>query len=498
MTRMNGRSARRAWAFGAAATFVVSLAVAFLTLFSSAPADAVTAGVGTTVPRYALHPVTAAPSASVPKALAASIGPTPHGPYTKVADECATCHRVHTGKNKNLLKSASPQSNLCLTCHDGTGANTDVKAQYTDSAVPQNDPTNRAYYRHDALVATSHTSAGLNEFGGVSNRHSECGDCHNPHKANATDSTPTATGWTASGRLAGISGVSVVNSTTPGLAPTYTFLDGKTLATSITREYQLCFKCHSGFTTLPDNTGFTPSKYLLDKGAELNPNNPSYHPVEAPGKNTTAKMAVSLTGTSPYKQWTFTPGSTIRCTNCHTSSTKYNLAVPPPAGSDLPPHTSQYRGILLQNYRDRLLKPGGAASVDPDVAYADADFALCFMCHSNTPFATDGGGTDRTNFFLHGYHTSALNRDPSAPASIDTPGAGRGNALCAECHFRIHSTTYKDGTQTISGSRLVNFAPDVQPNSNYGTIKWTSNGTGHGSCTLTCHGKQHDSMWARY
>ncbi|MHB8275072.1 MAG: cytochrome c3 family protein, partial [Dermatophilaceae bacterium] len=378
---MNGRSARRAWAFGAAATFIVSLAVAFLTLFSSASADAVTAGVGTNLPRYALHPVTAAPSASVPKALAAAIGPTPHGPYTKVADECATCHRVHTGKNKNLLKSASPQSNLCLTCHDGTGANTDVKAQYTDPAVPQNDPTNRAYYRHDALVATSHTSAELNEFGGVNNRHSECGDCHNPHKANATDSTQTTTGWTASGRLAGISGVSVVNGAA-GTAPTYTFLDGKTPATSITFEYQLCFKCHSGFTTLPDNTGFTPSKYLLDKGAEFNPNNLSFHPVEAPGTNQTAKMADSLAGTSPYKQWNFTIGSTIRCSNCHVSSGKYNLVTPPSAGGDLPPHTSQYRGILLRNYRDRLLKPSGEV-------YDNADFALCYLCHANSPFATE-------------------------------------------------------------------------------------------------------------
>ena len=481
MTSMNGRSARRAWAVGGAATFVVSLAVAFLTLFSSAPADAVTAGFGTSGPRYALHPVTAAPSASVPKALAAAIGPTPHGPYTKVADDCASCHRTHTGKNKNLLKRPAPQSALCLSCHDGLGASTNVQAQYTDPLVPANNATTREYYRHDALVTTSHTRAELNEFGGVSNRHSECGDCHNPHQArgtNGTDGTPAGAGATASGRLAGVSGVSVVNSLTPGQPPTYKFLDGKT--DLVTREYQLCFKCHSGFTTLSSNTGFTPSKYRLDKAVEFNPNNLSYHPVEAPGKNTTTNMTASLAGTSPYKQWSFTTGSTIRCVNCHASSSKYNLVTPPSANGDLPVHTSKNPGILLQNYRNRVLKTSTAP-------YTDADFALCYMCHANSPFATETSAA--TNFRFHGFHLTKISGIGSGGTDIDTPGAGSGNAICAECHFRLHSTTYKDGTQTVPGSRLVSFPPNVTPAG--GTRQWASTGTGSGSCTLTCHGYQH-------
>ncbi|NMM24609.1 MAG: cytochrome c3 family protein [Phycicoccus sp.] len=472
MTSMNGRSARRTWAFGAAAAFFVSLAVPFLALFSAAPADAVTAGVGTNVPRYALHPVTAAPSVSVPKALAAAVGPTPHGPYTKVADECATCHRTHTGQNKNLLKSASPQSNLCFTCHDGTGANTNVKAQYTDPAVPANNATTRVIYRHDAVVTTSHRSAGLNEFGGVSNRHSECGDCHNPHQANATNSTPGATGATASGRLAGVSGVSVVNGATPGSTPTYTFLDGKTPATSITREYQLCFKCHSGFTTLDPNAGFGSSRFRLDKAVEFNPNNLSHHAVEAPGKNTTTAMGLSLSGASIYRQWTFVIGDTIRCSNCHASSTKYNQTTPPPASGDLPVHTSQVAGILLAPYRNRILKPVGEA-------YSAAEFKLCFMCHATAPFS---GSSTATNWSKHYGHTNTRNGTNTGGSDIDNPLANGGNAICAECHFRIHSTTYKDGTQTIPGNRLVNFSPNVT-----GARTWA----GGNSCSLICHGKSH-------
>jgi len=487
MIRANGRPARhRAWALGAAALLVVSFAVAFSALFSSEPAAAVTAGFGTSGPRYALHPV--APSASVPKALAAATTAGVHGPNSEVVDECATCHRSRAGRNKNVLKSPVPQSALCFTCHDGTGANANVQAHFSDPLVPANNDATRMYYRHDTIGTTSHTSAGLNEFGGVSNRHTECGDCHNAHQANATNTTPTATGATASGRLAGISGVSVANGAA-GTAPTYTFLDGTT--NPITREYQLCFKCHSGFTTLSPNTGFTPSRYRLDKAVEFNPGNPSYHPVEAPGKNTTAKMAASLAGSSPYKKWSFTTGSTIRCVNCHASSTTYNLVTPPSASGDLPMHTSKNPGILLQNYRNRVLKT-------PSDPYTNTDFALCFMCHANSPFATEASAA--TNFSLHGLHVAGLDGEGSGGTDIDgegsggtdidTPGAGGGNAICAECHFRLHSTTYKNGTQSIPGSRLVSFAPNVQPNG--GTLSWTPGATGSGSCTLTCHGESHD------
>lgn len=481
MIRTNGRPAHhRAWALGAAAALVVSFAVALLALLSSAPADAATARVGAYVPRYALLPVTAAPSASVPRALAAAITAGTHGPYSPVADECATCHRTHTGKNKNVLKSPSPQSNLCFTCHDGTGANANVQAQYTDPLVPANNATTREFYQHDAIVTTSHTSAGLNEFGGVSNRHSECGDCHNAHSANGANGTTTTTGSTASGRLADVSGVSVVNGAA-GTAPTYTFLDGKTPGTSITREYQLCFKCHSGFTTL-SNGSFTPSKFRLDKGAEFNPNNPSYHPVEAPGKNRTPDMIASLAGASPYKIWNFTIDSTIRCVNCHASSTRYSLTSPPAANGDLPMHTSRNPGILLQNYRNRLLKP--AAEV-----YADADFALCYMCHANTSFSTETATA--TNFRYHGKHVMNIRNTGPGGTNIDTALAGGGNALCAECHFRQHSTTFKAGTQTVPGTKLVSFSPNVS-----GSRTWTSTGIGSGSCNLTCHGYSHSRSYS--
>jgi predicted CXXCH cytochrome family protein len=413
-----------------------------------------------------------------------------HGPYSMTADQCAVCHRAHTAQAPDLLVKGS-QSALCFTCHGAAaGANTNVQLQYALDR-PANDPAKREYYSHDALAPSSHTQSGLDEFGGQTNRHSECADCHNSHKARSIDTAQTASGWDASGRLAGVSGVSVVNGTTAGAAPTYSFLNGVT--DLVTREYQLCFKCHSGFTTLTPNTDLKPSQYALDKGVELNPKNASYHPVEAAGTNGTDAMKASLAGTSPYKLWNFTIGSTIRCLNCHaTSATPDATATPAEAaGGALPPHTSANRGILLRNYQDRVLKSTNAA-------YSAGDFALCYTCHGEAPFAPDAStnpdATLQTNFSLHSRHLTGLAGKGTGGTDIDTPGDGQGDAICAECHFRLHSTTNKV-PQAVDGTRLVNFAPNVQPLVAGGTVSWTPAGTtSSGSCTLTCHGKSHDDL----
>jgi len=430
---------------------------------------------------------TAPPVIGSPATTAAVAGASDiHGPYAIDAPQCGICHRGHTAKAPNLLAKAS-QSELCLTCHDGLGANANVKAQY-DLVRPVNNPAAREYYSHDALAPSNHTRSELDEFGGVSNRHSECADCHNSHQATVTasrDSAQNSDGWDASPRLAGVSGVSVVNGAA-GSSPIYKLLSGVDTnvvpANLVTREYQLCFKCHSGYTTLTSNTGLSPSQYALDKGVELNPANPSFHPVEAAGTNDTTKMAASLAGTSPYKLWNFTIGSTIRCLNCHASGTTPDTTPTPlpQPGSALAPHTSSNRGILLKNYQDRVLKSTNAA-------YSAGDFALCFMCHAEAPFA--GETSTATNFKLHGLHLTKLTGKGNGATDIDTPGDGQGNAICAECHFRLHSTTNKVGAQQIPGTRLVNFAPNVKPNGT--TLSWVQGTTGSGSCTLTCHGESH-------
>jgi len=425
-----------------------------------------------------------------------------HGPFSGSTDACALCHASHSAQGPNLLRDEAPQSNLCFRCHDtaGTGATTRVQAQYLDPTVPADDPTTGSYFRHDALATGSgHTQAQIDEFGGRLDRHSECGDCHDAHVANSAPATQTTAGWTVPGQLAGMSGVEVSNGAA-GTTPAYTFLDGVDAATTL--EYQLCLKCHSGSTTLPAKQAGHPSWWAQDKGVEFNPANTSFHPIEGAGRNATTAMTNSLAGTSPYKLWNFTVGSTIRCVNCHGDPRKVGTGTTPDAGSDLAPHavpsvvatdgTQLNRGLLLQPYRDRALK-------GPADRYTAQDFALCLSCHKEAPF-TDVSGNPRTdtNFRLHGKHVASIRNQGAGLGDIDTAGAGRGNAICAECHYRIHSTTSRNDLrtsplQTGTDGGLVVFAPNVVGTGTPSRVDWTRSGSSGGSCTLRCHGQGHTS-----
>jgi predicted CXXCH cytochrome family protein len=450
--------------------------------------------------RTAAHAPSSATSVAAARAITGTSSPNPsiHGPYGVTTDACASCHRAHTGAGQSLTTYPT-QSQLCLSCHDGTGATTNVAHEYTYLVGLHltNDPTTRSYYEHDPVDSTGHTMGIDDEFTGVTNRHSECTDCHNPHSARtspaASQSAVTAA-WAPSGALIGSSSVAVTNGQAGQTPDGYTFQNGKNQA--MTAEYQLCFKCHSGNTILLSNDGFKPSQFELDKGVEFNPANPSTHPVEGPGNNQTLAMQKSLTDVfGTYRTLVFPTEAAsgvsptqrvVRCTNCHTGGP---AAQPTTTGDGTSPvHVSANRGILVAPYLDRTLEPYGKD-------YDAADFALCFTCHSERPFSTNSpAGT--TNFTLHRFHVAGIGtliNKPTGGTDIDTAGDGQGNATCSECHFRLHSTIYAVG-QSIN-KRLVNFAPDVQPYN--GTLSFSLlpvdvNGVSHGSCTLVCHGVVHD------
>jgi hypothetical protein len=98
-----------------------------------------------------------------------------------------------------------------------------------------------------------------------------------------------------------------------------------------------------------------------------------------------------------------------------------------------------------------------------------------------------------TNFSLHQKHLTITGGKGNGGTDIDTPGAGQGNAVCAECHFRIHGTALAYQVGDRQNTRLVNFAPNVLPDGVSGVLKWTSTGVGTGTCTLTCHGYDHQA-----
>lgn len=399
----------------------------------------------------------------------ANLKADPHSAQGLVDKDCSACHRSHSGYNSSLLSQPPTQANTCFTCHDGVQVSSDIKGQYADANVPADNAASSAFYTHPAMTASSHTLATTDEFQGVLNRHSECADCHNAHEGSNARSAPTANGYTVSGALQNISGVGV-----SGASRTLTW------KSSITYEYELCYKCHSSYTVLP---GYSlPSQKITDTVTEFNPANPSFHPIESAGANSTITMTNNLAGSSPYKLWNFQTTDVVRCLNCHGDYRLSNPASPHPANALLAPHTSENRGMLMNNYRDRSLKPRGEA-------YAAGDFALCYECHSEAPYVdTSGSPRPDTDFSMHGFHLNSIDFFGPGGLDIDTSGAGQGNALCAECHFRTHGQdTTANGN--ASGMRLLNFAPDVLPNRS-GVLNWDPVAR---TCSLKCHGVNHNA-----
>lgn len=259
----------------------------------------------------------------------------------------------------------------------------------------------------------------------VNLRHSECEDCHNPHVSRA-DRMALEGSIEASKQVLGVSRVSVVNGPA-GSRPLYTLLPASDTLTTPNTEYQLCFKCHSSWTTQPSGR--------TDMGLVLNPANPSYHPVEDIGRNLNISMMAFTPG------WSAT--SLTRCGSCHGSD----------FGSVKGPHGST-NAFLLR-------RPSPASSAERTMGSDE----LCFSCHAFDVYAN-----------------RAASAQTRAASRFNSPGAGKGHAEhvgeervpCFACHVTHGSTT-------LPRLLVLGRVP--------GIVTYTANSTG-GTCTPTCHGSE--------
>jgi hypothetical protein len=319
--------------------------------------------------------------------------------------------------------------------------------------------------------------------GNLSNRHAECTDCHNPHRVirarnglpgpltalNTKDPKTVANGGASGGShrhedATGYTHSNVISGVLRGswgVEPTYgsksfhalpTGYDikrgdpGNASATDaaqtyVTREYQICMKCHSDYGysdnnvhssstgnrplvgaagTLSGTNGLTmytnqakefqaPSGHEggssgkavgTEGGAASYANNHrSWHPVMKPTGRTGALRGV--TATSAWRTpWSNALGTqTMYCTDCHGSGTTGNTVIP---AADKPwgPHGSTNNFILKGTW-------------DKD---SNQTTAFCIKCHSPTsssgffnPKDTGGntsGGQDKGN--LHAFHNTKV------------------------------------------------------------------------------------------
>ena len=138
------------------------------------------------------------------------------------SDGCAGCHRAHTAQGPKLLKDGATQDQFCFTCHDGSGAETDVvdgilvgqpnppgtnPTQYGNGDDGDGNPLRGGGFAYATMdtnadgvlevgvdVTSAHSASGTVSgrmwgSGPINGAEADygitvelrCGDCHNPH-----------------------------------------------------------------------------------------------------------------------------------------------------------------------------------------------------------------------------------------------------------------------------------------------------------------------------
>lgn len=340
-------------------------------------------------------------------------GPQPPARTTAEAGRCVNCHDPHGTKDAAGVVPAmtfAREEQLCNACHDGSPAQKDIRSEFLK---PFRHPVERSG-RHDAGEGGDPARYGVSP---TNRRHAECADCHNPHRAREDAVPPSPPD--ASNRIAGTGRVVVTNGAA-GSTPIFTWVGPED--PGFAREYELCFKCHSGFTTQPAGQP--------DLARLLNPANPSYHPVEAAGRDPRIDPAAFVNG--------WGPSSLVYCSDCHGGDG---------AGAPRGPHGSSYPYLLKKSY--------AATSLPQAMAATD----LCFDCHAFDVYASAGPNRAASRF-----------NAPSSSRGHTFHVGGRG-LTCYACHETHGSTLYPSLAAVGRSPGLTSF---------------TRTPTG-GTCSSTCH-----------
>ncbi len=341
-------------------------------------------------------------------------GPVPRARQSGEAGYCVNCHAPHgrtdtSGLIPSLLAVREEKS--CDGCHGPTGpATTDIASELIK------------IYRHPIAQLSGLHQAGESTRAAFAppNRHSECEDCHNPHDVRPDTVAPTPP--IASNRNQRVSRVAVTNGPA-GAIPTYTFFRADDPAP--VNEYEICFKCHSSWTTQPASQ--------RDMALLLNPNNRSYHPVEAAGKNVGIPDAAFTGG--------FTATALTYCDSCHGTDSTVVVG----------PHGSNYQKLLRADY-------------NPAAGFrATASTEVCFLCHLFDTYA-NGAAPDSVK--------GASRFNPPAFENGHAFHVAEEHVPCYDCHDS-HGVPDQPALIVV-GQRTP------------GLLSYTQTPTG-GTCTPTCH-----------
>jgi hypothetical protein len=406
------------------------------------------------------------------------------------------------------------EEGMCYNCHTASDEFYGVVAM--SAGAKGIEAAFGSTYNHPVdLTSGVHLPYGEGEAAGWNpkgSRHVECGDCHDPHVAQAGNHTPGAggIGLCNLGARGAVVGNTASDSTFRNV--TYTgYTD------SPTQQYQICLLCHSewGWNATPPDTlsqyptlplGSTTPLPQTDVGKDFDVDNYAFHPLFAVGLNQPPDTANANwdtgdatdgdkydpgDGTGTGLSNTFVDGwgrqSLVTCSDCHSYSD-------PSGAGPQGPHGSAYRWLLksvditvtvtLDDAGSPLVRyPNmGKNGYEDGIPAADDadDFAFtienfCINCHRGDVYgwgsASEGPNAKTAEFntlsrMTHGGLTASACLATDLEGSKGVPGDGEGtmyNIGCLNCHGgkspgEIHGSTRGVGSlgSNVMGARFTN------------------------------------------
>ncbi|MGJ7919342.1 cytochrome c3 family protein [Neobacillus sp. LXY-4] len=418
----------------------------------------------------------------------------PHGDYTETTAFCSSCHNTHTSERPRLLND-TPE-NVCFSCHNGMGSSFNVKTQLFNE-------NNVKGSLHPVLENTPSKEENIQQT---------CTSCHNPHDGGKDLDTG-------------------LSNHLPRLLTPFNKGDMTAnppiLPTQASQGNAVCWTCHG-------NEGGTQLSFgYLSGGKIINPpysgsaydyrtDHQSYFPTN---KGHSSEKMDSKKGQADANS-----GTNIKCTACHEKHgsdvkplLRNNIVNNVPDGNivngkefcyqchrdqlDLAnadnsnaatksydgqvinedrghsqfdcqvchnPHGSPYPNYLRLNY-----------NVDTSVQkpFEVKDAELCFDCHDQAKLVSKGAALsgNQAEGSLHSSHLSTS-----------------GQSQCKDCH-RPHGTIESENGDKTKLSHRIGFPSSQVGSTASGAKLYNRDATaansiqgGSGSCSLSCHGKEHN------
>jgi hypothetical protein len=395
---------------------------------------------------------------SAERRILAAMGITVTNPLAE-ENECYRCHST----NANGFKATTNQD-----WYGAASMNSSSQAIYGQMS---------ATYKHAvASYIATHPASPYDETRAYisANKHVECGDCHNVHAAGSGGHVPGTTGNVVSNVLKGVLGAVPTLSATNWTAPS-----AYTTGTA-TKEYEICFKCHSGFNTNVTSWGGTGATAWTDQALEFSTTNQSYHPVVAalpvtdPGTNGSSRLQAN----DMANGWA--NGDTMYCSDCHAAS----------ASGSLGPHGSAVKWMLkgpnqawpyttaANNGTSGTTNFRVASAASADALLGTADGLFCRNCH------------DVMNHTVDEHNYSSHNVVPCVGCHIRVPHGGKvsrllqatGSTTLYPNNMPARYTATGNGSPPVAGAWIVQFGKSTGGTYSTSNCAWSTTGYGGETC----------------